>query len=279
MWLAIVAPVISQTLASRQQGVDPQAAICSADALAQIVPSALSPRPCGGGKPRTSGPSHGRRRSFDACSYCGLLAHNVPLASAPPAALQRVERVTRLGRRAALRKSFTSSRSTPRLPRAPPVVSPEVRPYRPVLAVCRDYARRLSARGRTVCVHLFRISSMLKLLKRARQPSGCRAAVRSRALTFHRFTFHRHACLSLSLMAPAFVPAPRPPLQHQKPTPASRPIAATPMSMPSSLRRLLSPAPRVRWRVPARSEPSRHDRDRSPPTRRNTGTWSHPKTC
>jgi iron complex outermembrane receptor protein len=49
---------------------------------------------------------------------------------------------------------------------------------------------------------------MLKLLKRARQPSGCRAAVRSRAFTFHPFhrcTFRRHACLPLSLLAPAFV--------------------------------------------------------------------------
>ena len=40
---------------------------------------------------------------------------------------------------------------------------------------------------------------MLKLLKRARQPSGHRAAVRPRA-----FSFHRHACLPVSLMAPAF---------------------------------------------------------------------------
>src|ERR1700691_803654 len=46
---------------------------------------------------------------------------------------------------------------------------------------------------------------MLKLLKRARQPSGCRAAVRSRAFTFQCFTVHRHACLPLSLLAPAFV--------------------------------------------------------------------------
>jgi iron complex outermembrane receptor protein len=44
---------------------------------------------------------------------------------------------------------------------------------------------------------------MLKLLKRARQPAGCRAAVRRRA--FIALSFHRHACLPLSLMAPALV--------------------------------------------------------------------------
>lgn len=123
MWLAIVAPVISQTLASRQQGVDPQAAICSADALAQIVSSALST------PPQTAVQSHEQTGhhmagadSFDACSYCGLLAHNVPLASAPPAALVRVERVTRLAAAPVAQvvhvKSFNAAS-----PRAPPIVS------------------------------------------------------------------------------------------------------------------------------------------------------------
>jgi hypothetical protein len=128
MWLAIVAPVISQTLVSRQQGVDPQAAICSADALAQIVSSALSsstlsstPQAAVQSNEQTSHHMAGAD-SFDACSYCGLLAHNVPLASAPPAVLVRVERVTRLVAAPVAHvvhvKSFNAAS-----PRAPPIVS------------------------------------------------------------------------------------------------------------------------------------------------------------
>jgi hypothetical protein len=60
--------------------------------------------------------------SFDACSYCGLLAHNVPLASAPAAGPVRIERVTRLAAaplaQAVHVKSFNAAS-----PRAPPVVS------------------------------------------------------------------------------------------------------------------------------------------------------------
>jgi len=123
IWLAIVAPVISQTLASRQQGVDPQAAICSADALAQIVSSALSSTPHSAIQRNEQAGHHmAGADSFDACSYCGLLAHNVPLASAPPAALVRVERVTRLAAAPVAQivhvKSFNAAS-----PRAPPVVS------------------------------------------------------------------------------------------------------------------------------------------------------------
>lgn len=123
MWLAIVAPVISQTLAARGQGVDPQAAICSADALAQIVSSSLSssPRAAVQGSEQTGHHMAGAD-SFDACSYCGLLAHNVPLASTPPAALVRVERVTRLAAARVVHvvhvKSFNAAS-----PRAPPIVS------------------------------------------------------------------------------------------------------------------------------------------------------------
>lgn len=123
MWLAIVAPVISQTLAARAQGIDPQATICSADALAQIVSSALPP------SPRLTVPSNeptghhmAGADSFDACSYCGLLAHNVPLASAPPAALVRIERVTRIAAAPVVHvvhvKSFNAASA-----RAPPIVS------------------------------------------------------------------------------------------------------------------------------------------------------------
>ncbi|SAL65582.1 hypothetical protein AWB69_07414 [Caballeronia udeis] len=123
MWLAIVAPVISQTLASRQQGVDPQTAICSADALAQIVPSALSSTPHAAVENHEPAGNHmAGADSFDACSYCGLLAHNMPLASAQPATLLRVERVTRLAAVPVTQvvhvKSFNAAS-----PRAPPVVS------------------------------------------------------------------------------------------------------------------------------------------------------------
>ena len=123
MWLAIVAPVISQTLASRQQGVDPQAAICSADALAQIVPSALSSTLHAAAESHEQAGHHmAGADSFDACSYCGLLAHNVPLTSAPPAALLGVERVTRQTAAPVAQvvhvKSFNAAS-----PRAPPVVS------------------------------------------------------------------------------------------------------------------------------------------------------------
>jgi hypothetical protein len=125
MWLAIVAPVISQTLASRQQGVDPQAAICSADALAQIVSSSLSLSSSPQAAVQSNEPTGHHMAgadSLDACSYCGLLAHNVPLASAPTAALVRVERVTRLAAapvaQVAHVKSFNAAS-----PRAPPIVS------------------------------------------------------------------------------------------------------------------------------------------------------------
>jgi Protein of unknown function (DUF2946) len=126
MWLAIVAPVISQTLASRQQGVDQQAAICSADALAQIVSSALVSTPHAAVQSNEQAGHHmagmAGADSFDACSYCGLLAHNVPLASAPPAAMVRVERVTRLAAAPVAQvvhvKSFNAAS-----PRAPPIVS------------------------------------------------------------------------------------------------------------------------------------------------------------
>ncbi|WP_158935425.1 DUF2946 domain-containing protein [Burkholderia sp. S171] len=123
MWLAIVAPVISQTLASRQQGVDPQAAICSADALAQIVSSAIVSKPDAAVQSNEPAGHHmAGADSFDACSYCGLLAHNVPLASAPPAVLVRVERVTHLASTPVAQvvhvKSFNAAS-----PRAPPIVS------------------------------------------------------------------------------------------------------------------------------------------------------------
>jgi hypothetical protein len=118
MWLAIVAPVISQTLAARER-FDPQAALCSADAPAQIGSSWLHTE---AQSPEHAGHNMAGADSFDACSYCGLLAHNVPLVSAPAAALVRIERVTRLAAAPVAQvvhvKSFNAAS-----PRAPPVVS------------------------------------------------------------------------------------------------------------------------------------------------------------
>ena len=120
MWLAIVAPVISQTLASRQQNFDPQAAICSVDALAQIALGPTSHAQLQNDE--HAGHHPGGADSFEACSYCGLLAHNVPLVSASVAALAGIERVTRLAAAPAVQavhvKSFNAAS-----PRAPPVVS------------------------------------------------------------------------------------------------------------------------------------------------------------
>src|SRR5882672_7324033 len=84
---------------------------------------------------------------------------------------------------------------------------------------------------------------MLKLLKRARQPSGRRAAVRSRA-----FIFHRHACLPLSLMAPAFaLAAPAATATAPESAPDNRDADAIQLAEPTGA-------------FSTRSEPSRHDR-------------------
>jgi Protein of unknown function (DUF2946) len=123
MWLAIVAPVISQTLASREARFDLLAALCSVDTRGQT--QAASPVP-NGLNAQAQGEEHAGHHmsgdAFDACSYCGLLAHNVPLASAPAAALLRIERVTRLDAEPAVHavhvKSFNAAS-----PRAPPIVS------------------------------------------------------------------------------------------------------------------------------------------------------------
>lgn len=80
MWLAIVVPVVSRGIEAR----DPQAPICSTDAPASLLP----------------GQSNGHHAQdadhFDACAYCGLLAHHLPLASAMPMAPVRIERVARV---------------------------------------------------------------------------------------------------------------------------------------------------------------------------------------
>ncbi|WP_235443061.1 DUF2946 domain-containing protein [Caballeronia mineralivorans] len=119
MWLAIVAPVISQTIASRQQSLDPQAAICSVDALAQIALDSTAHVEAQTQTDEHAGHHMAGADSFDACSYCGLLAHNVPLASAPAAGLVRIERVTRLAarRRASRPRQVIQRRLTTRAAR------------------------------------------------------------------------------------------------------------------------------------------------------------------
>jgi hypothetical protein len=131
MWLAIVAPVISQTLASREARFDLIAALCSVDTPRQTqtaspVPARVYAGVNAGVNAEVQTEEHAGHHmsgdSFEACSYCGLLAHNVPLASAPAAALVRIERVTRLAAepvaRAVYVKSFNAAS-----PRAPPIVS------------------------------------------------------------------------------------------------------------------------------------------------------------
>ncbi|MDB5786107.1 DUF2946 domain-containing protein [Caballeronia mineralivorans] len=122
MWLAIVAPVISQTIASRQQSLDPQAAICSVDALAQIALDSTAHAEAQTQTDEHTGHHMAGADSFDACSYCGLLAHNVPLASAPAAGLVRIERVTRLAA-APVAQAVHVKLFNAASPRAPPVVS------------------------------------------------------------------------------------------------------------------------------------------------------------
>jgi hypothetical protein len=88
MWLAIVAPVVSQTIAARVAAAH-----------------------------HASAADH-----FDACSYCGLLAHHVPLLAVALPGVARIERSARVAYAPALAavhaKSFNAAR-----PRAPPVVS------------------------------------------------------------------------------------------------------------------------------------------------------------
>ena len=106
MWLAIVAPVISQTLAARDAATDPQAILCTVDVSA----------------PDAHAGHHDAANHFDACSYCGLLAHHVPLLAVALPGVARIERSARVAYAPALAavhaKSFNAAR-----PRAPPVVS------------------------------------------------------------------------------------------------------------------------------------------------------------
>ncbi|GJH14872.1 DUF2946 domain-containing protein [Caballeronia novacaledonica] len=106
MWLAIVAPVISQTLAARDATTDPQAILCTVDA---------------NGADAHAG-HHDAANHFDACSYCGLLAHDLPVATSAAHDVASIERVVRAPTFASAdpvaSKSFNAA-----TPRAPPVLS------------------------------------------------------------------------------------------------------------------------------------------------------------
>jgi hypothetical protein len=119
MWLAIVAPVISQTLAARTVGNDPQAVLCAVDATTADEHAGHHAVT----QDDTAHAGHHDAAShFDACSYCGLLAHNLPVATALALDVARIERVTRVPALAAI-DSVVSKSFNAASPRAPPVVS------------------------------------------------------------------------------------------------------------------------------------------------------------
>ena len=99
MWLAIVVPVISQSVAAA-----PEAALCAVDAS------------------HSDKTHHDAAGHLDACGYCSLLAHDLPLVSTAELNVARVERVTRAVSVATVDapvpKSFNAAS-----PRAPPVLS------------------------------------------------------------------------------------------------------------------------------------------------------------
>ncbi|MDR5820127.1 DUF2946 domain-containing protein [Caballeronia sp. LZ043] len=117
MWLAIVAPVISQTLAARAAADDPLAALCAVSPSGQAAhaTSALLPS-------HDAASHHEDAGHFDACSYCGLLAHHLPVVPGTTPQAARIERVARVAPRAQIvsihSKAFNAAR-----PRAPPVLS------------------------------------------------------------------------------------------------------------------------------------------------------------
>lgn len=135
MWLAIVAPVVSQTIAARSGAADAQAAMCPAEFAPTLASAAFAAHDDEGGH------HHGAHQAveaaeaaapdshhasaadhFDACSYCGLLAHNLPILPGAVPRAERVERVTRVAVAADAPAVHTKSFNAAR-PRAPPVFS------------------------------------------------------------------------------------------------------------------------------------------------------------
>ena len=107
MWLVVCAPVISQLLASTGAQDAPFAALCSASAPALQTASAWLPArrisdsaTSGTVRSKTgalgSTPDvdtvahHGPAGSMNACGYCDLLAHHVPVPALPALALSIV---------------------------------------------------------------------------------------------------------------------------------------------------------------------------------------------
>ncbi|SAK78833.1 hypothetical protein AWB75_04732 [Caballeronia catudaia] len=119
MWLAIVAPVISQTLAARAAASDPQAVLCAVDASGA---DAHEGHHAVAQDDTAHAGHHAGASHSDACSYCGLLAHNLPLAIGLTHDVVRIERVTRTSTFAdidtVVSKSFNAAS-----PRAPPALS------------------------------------------------------------------------------------------------------------------------------------------------------------
>jgi hypothetical protein len=132
MWLAIVAPVVSQSIAARAGAADPQAPICSAEFASTLASAALAAEAGAhhhgehAQSQSAESPQESHHASaadhFDACSYCGLLAHHLPLLAGATPGAERVERVTRVAVAADVEAVYAKSFNAAR-PRAPPVVS------------------------------------------------------------------------------------------------------------------------------------------------------------
>ncbi|SAK55529.1 DUF2946 domain-containing protein [Caballeronia ptereochthonis] len=122
MWLAIVAPVISQTLAARHAADDPQAVLCAVDSPAAQYREGHETHDALAPDDTAHAGHHDAASHFDACSYCGLLAHNLPVINDVARDVERVERVARVASRADIDTVCTKSFNAA-CPRAPPVLS------------------------------------------------------------------------------------------------------------------------------------------------------------
>ncbi|WP_244813515.1 DUF2946 domain-containing protein [Caballeronia sp. Lep1P3] len=120
MWLAIVAPVVSQSIAARNAALDPQAALCTVDTLAGVLSEADEHASHSDADEHRA--HHDAAGHFDACSYCGLLAHHLPVASGAAQSVAYIERVVRVVSVAQTRVVSTKSFNAAS-PRAPPVFS------------------------------------------------------------------------------------------------------------------------------------------------------------
>jgi hypothetical protein len=126
MWLAIVAPVISQSIAARHAAADPIAALCTVDAPEgasfHASHAAHTAHTAAEQAPADHAGHHDAASHFEACAYCGLLAHHVPIAQGVSPGVSHVERVARVA--AVVIVSHAGSKSfNAASPRAPPVVS------------------------------------------------------------------------------------------------------------------------------------------------------------